>query len=788
MRWPWGVRAQPEPAQVDRRHSVPTVSPAGWAALPPLSTQLAPVLTTADLTFPGPRSSWSSPALTGTVQRQVTVGMPVLARPRFPEPAAGAPPGRGAAAGLPVLARRAPAPHAESTPRHAGASPPSSALAEVRMQAPHPVISRALTTSTDDILPVLTLTAEPPGESPREHRDAPVAGGPGEPEDLRPLHPGPEAPSSSMGPEPPASAAPRTGPSSGAVARPPAALPLAVQRSTASPPGPSATEVAIPSTSDAPAISTGAPPPSAAPVDQRTAGPDRSVSDHLTPVQRQAARAPQATHAASSRSGQRLGLGAPLPPAPPATATATDHPLPVVQRSTSSPAAATRPPQHRPAPFVAEPGLTALAPTSTADRAADPDPNAGDAEPSPSAPSLGSAPFLSAPVDVADASEASPHTEGGGIGDVVGPEAPTAPPPMPLTLSRSVDPPPDEIVDHPLPAATRTDPAPPTQHHTVPEVAPGSWAPGPTVSRTPDSGEPRGLPPGTAHREVVTPHPPPTPALQRSLPVVGRDAGRLTEIVVSRSGAAGPQPRLPEPVDRPKPGDAPWSAHPQFVTRTNGAAAHGRGNQSTLTLPRVQRATQITGHPGPPTVQRLPGLSTLPRTLPDRPSLPAGPPRLPGALTRPPAGLPDSLPSVPADLPWALGAPAIRSEVVPDPGRLPMPVSSARALVAAVAGASPADSGTPPMAAGIPTAAPIAGAPADTAPEGPPAPAPGVAAGPTPPVGPPATTGAVPALGAVTTPQQLDELARRLYGPLAASLRAELLLDRERRGLRTDAW
>jgi hypothetical protein len=39
-----------------------------------------------------------------------------------------------------------------------------------------------------------------------------------------------------------------------------------------------------------------------------------------------------------------------------------------------------------------------------------------------------------------------------------------------------------------------------------------------------------------------------------------------------------------------------------------------------------------------------------------------------------------------------------------------------------------------------------------------------------------------------TSTQEFDELARRLYDPLASRLRAELLLDRERRGLRTDAW
>ena len=35
---------------------------------------------------------------------------------------------------------------------------------------------------------------------------------------------------------------------------------------------------------------------------------------------------------------------------------------------------------------------------------------------------------------------------------------------------------------------------------------------------------------------------------------------------------------------------------------------------------------------------------------------------------------------------------------------------------------------------------------------------------------------------------QIDELARKLFDPLMLQLRAELLVDRERRGLRTDTW
>ncbi|GAA1769330.1 hypothetical protein GCM10009712_16650 [Pseudarthrobacter sulfonivorans] len=39
---------------------------------------------------------------------------------------------------------------------------------------------------------------------------------------------------------------------------------------------------------------------------------------------------------------------------------------------------------------------------------------------------------------------------------------------------------------------------------------------------------------------------------------------------------------------------------------------------------------------------------------------------------------------------------------------------------------------------------------------------------------------------AAATPEQLEELAKRLTGPLIRRIKAEMLLDRERRGLRTD--
>jgi hypothetical protein len=47
--------------------------------------------------------------------------------------------------------------------------------------------------------------------------------------------------------------------------------------------------------------------------------------------------------------------------------------------------------------------------------------------------------------------------------------------------------------------------------------------------------------------------------------------------------------------------------------------------------------------------------------------------------------------------------------------------------------------------------------------------------------------GAQAGAAGTATPEQLEDLAKRLAGPLIRRIKAEMLLDRERRGLRTDA-
>lgn len=90
------------------------------------------------------------------------------------------------------------------------------------------------------------------------------------------------------------------------------------------------------------------------------------------------------------------------------------------------------------------------------------------------------------------------------------------------------------------------------------------------------------------------------------------------------------------------------------------------------------------------------------------------------------------------------------------------------------------DAAAPPEVAPVTTPPEVSGASPpleanrDEPPAGPAAPAPG------------RSTGA-PGVAGAATPDQLEELAKRLAGPLIRRIKAEMLLDRERRGLRTDS-
>jgi len=88
-------------------------------------------------------------------------------------------------------------------------------------------------------------------------------------------------------------------------------------------------------------------------------------------------------------------------------------------------------------------------------------------------------------------------------------------------------------------------------------------------------------------------------------------------------------------------------------------------------------------------------------------------------------------------------------------------------------------------------AAPPAAAPVTAPPEVSGASSAAEANGEEPPAGPtpaaPERLAGAPGVPGAATPDQLEELAKRLAGPLIRRIKAEMLLDRERRGLRTDS-
>ncbi len=142
----------------------------------------------------------------------------------------------------------------------------------------------------------------------------------------------------------------------------------------------------------------------------------------------------------------------------------------------------------------------------------------------------------------------------------------------------------------------------------------------------------------------------------------------------------------------------------------------------------------------------------------------------------------------PATTPTMPGPPAM--PVAPAPAATPMVQRSFAAMFAGSSGSTGGTAGSPaaenpgfttvqlqPASEPPPAATPeSATAPApEPMPEPTPPPAAGAAA---------ATAGAAPTAGAAAA--DLDEMARRLFEPLSARLRAELWLDRERAGLVTD--
>ena len=193
-----------------------------------------------------------------------------------------------------------------------------------------------------------------------------------------------------------------------------------------------------------------------------------------------------------------------------------------------------------------------------------------------------------------------------------------------------------------------------------------------------------------------------------------------------------------------------------------------------------------------PSVQRL-SLPSLPRTpLPSAPSMPSLP-TAPSKTSLPTAPSMASLPTAPSGLPSGL-PPTPALPVLPGAGYLQDAGGTALHEGATSVGtelSNAADSATRGAAqaaqtASVTTQDAVADAASSTADAlgdavgaGP------TAAGPTA-TGPTAPAGGATAAGPTAAGPQVDELVQRLFDPLAARIRAELRLDRERAGLTTD--
>ena len=105
---------------------------------------------------------------------------------------------------------------------------------------------------------------------------------------------------------------------------------------------------------------------------------------------------------------------------------------------------------------------------------------------------------------------------------------------------------------------------------------------------------------------------------------------------------------------------------------------------------------------------------------------------------------------------------------------VPLPLPPAQAPTTVPVQAMPTDVGPPTVTGPVPPPTDPVGPAPVVARAGEPAATPGTTAGP---------AGAAP--GGAT---DVDALAQRLFSPMLRRIKAELLLDRERRGMRTDAW
>lgn len=774
MRWPWSNGTELRADVGTPQETTPTVSPAGWAVLPPLQRHLGSIETTSGLTsFPGQLAAWRSPGLVGPVQRQVSPRIRARVVPDRPT----SPGGDGRVASpLPVVARLADR-SATSSVRYAVPGRASTASSSSGSTSSDPAPPSPLVSSTDAGLPVIELVAEPSPESDPDQ----VALGTGESPGLQ---------RSTSGPEP---RAPMThGPADVAALH---QWPLTI----AGPRSASGSYTIV----DLPVPEAAAPAPS----DPGSSGDDRPSAPASTTLPAGPASVQRHAAAVSPGSRPRIGLGAPLP----SRTDVAREPvtMPVAQRAADLPSVPDRPQAAKPAPGLGglgglgdlgrpgglEPGSAVTAPRSPAAAPPEGEPTADAGHDDRLVPTLGplerarsemvlpkqphaaepqsltvSRAVGDAPTDPveADSGQPSGETTSWSDADVVTPDVKPAPVQSMPTVARTAT-----ASDVSLPsAATDSDPVS-SGVHSSDEPWAGSESGGSPYAASPERGPtsvegspapfrsgpaPAGADPSPgadpAPRAWSAPPAPPLPVQRQSTTMtaispsrvdVARSPGALGPLVVQRSL---PSARL-----------APLSGPTSFPVGSPGPSRIGP--QQLMSPDQTSDGSSES----PQQLQRFPGLAGLPTDVPSRPR----PPRIPASLAQSMSSADRR--AIASAVPMPVAVTRAFSQPVPDVSAPDVGSLASEAGSAVPRVPSEASAGTTTEHTGIPdqaSASSDAGSPRSGATAAPPG-------------------GASAGQGA-QSPQQLDELARRLYDPIAARLKAELLLDRERRGCRTDSW
>lgn len=834
MRWPW-TRREPGAAAVAAADAVaaPAIErpQAAWAALAPLRPTFSPpTLTSAPAGFAAGLATRRPASVSGTLSRQIDVDMPLRSTPTAPPrpgwPSSSRP--AGGSASMPLVARpdepvpwvpRARAGDADgpsptpASPVRSLVSAPSAGMPLVQLVAaplPDPPVVDSPAAGPAPAGPDGAPQVEAGHVHPETHRTgAPLAEAAARPT------PAPSAPSAaperSTVPPAPGGTSPERmslplqrsaqvpgAPSSGRTEPPIARAPMPVvarARPSESPSTPADTPAHAPgSDSGSPAASAAVAPPGSpagpAPPTPDLAATDVAATDppaevdvagitallgHGSPPTLPAPPAPTSPtsdRVSAQRAGEsgvgpvRLGLGAPLP----------SMSMPVVQR------------------VVTTDGVVGAARTGTSGAAAVPDLAAASDPAAASSPGAAGTPPVEdvAPVPGAVAGPRPPDPTA-----LPEPDRSDLPPDGPG--ADTIQSPSDALAEQPW-GAVPPEPVRPADLVGMPLVQrsgatdPDSAAGGATGEPSPQGSRHTGADEGMLARATGPVEQPPSPrtgppALDATagLPVAASltpSVGRLPQLVVAAAPRAGsgPSPQaLQRHADRGEPSARPThpgtSAAPGPLVQRNPTGVHGRWvDRPADPVPATSGDAASTGWPSPalparvspPSARGTGALSSSPWPVVAAPvqrlAVLDPPPALTLVAARAPArdlaGVAAGPPTgrvAPLDLP--LGVPP-RSEAVQ------------RAVEGTVAGP---DSG--PIHHEVDVVAPGSaqrGIPilqrVDTG-----------ASGATDPGAPPAE--AVPASGT-----QVDELADRLYEPLMSRLRADLLLERDRHGFRTDRW